>query len=149
VLEPAIPGTGAVKSYVLAAGGFVTVSGAPWLVLPPAPPGVGESLPTSTRIALYGAAMIAGALVCLLSGGVYARLRASTGPAVAAAGALVPLVFSALAAPTTPVQGTLAPTLRAGLVGLAVFGQVLVWLLLAAAHARLRPDGAGGQHAAT
>jgi hypothetical protein len=152
VLEPAIPGTGAVKSYVLAGAGFVTVSGAPWLVLPPVPPGVEESLPTSTRLALYGATMVAGALVCLLSGGVYARLRASTGPAVAAAGALVPfgpLALLALAAPTTAVQGTLAPTLRAGLVGLAVFGQVLVWLLLAAAHARLRPDGSGARHVAT
>jgi len=35
VLEPAIPGTGATKRYVLAAAGFVTVSGAPWLVSPP------------------------------------------------------------------------------------------------------------------
>jgi hypothetical protein len=148
VLEPAIPGTGAAKSYVLGAAGFVTVSGAPWLVLPPAPPGVEESLPVSTRLALYGAAMVVGALVCLLSGGVYARLRASNDRVIAALGALVPLALLALAAPTNPARGTLAPTLRAGLVGLSVFGQVLVWLLLAAAHARLRPNGST-RHAAT
>ena len=37
--EPAIPGEGATRSYLLGAAGFVTVSGAPWLVLPPLPPG--------------------------------------------------------------------------------------------------------------
>ncbi|MUV51689.1 CbtA family protein, partial [Haloarcula sp. CBA1122] len=39
-LEPAIPGSGATKRLALAGAGFLTVSGAPWLVLPPQPPGV-------------------------------------------------------------------------------------------------------------
>lgn len=33
LLEPAIPGPPGLKSYLLGAAGFVTVSGAPWLVL--------------------------------------------------------------------------------------------------------------------
>jgi hypothetical protein len=141
ILEPAVPGTGATKSYVLGAAGFVTVSGAPWLVLPPVSPGAPQSIPAGTRLLLYGGMMIAGALVCLLAGGVYNRLRRSNGHVTAAVGGLLPfglLAVPAAAAPTNTVQGALSPTLRAGLIGLFVFGQVLLWLVLAATHARLQ-----------
>jgi len=140
-LEPAVPGTGATKSYVLGAAGFVTVSGAPWLVLPPVSPGVRQSIPAGTRLPLYGGMMLAGALVCLLAGGVYSRLHQSNGRVVAAVGGMLPfglLAIPAVVAPTNTVQSALAPTLRAGLVGLFVFGQGLLWLVLAATHARLQ-----------
>ena len=144
-LEPAIPGRGATRSYVLALAGFGTVSGAPWLVLPPVAPGARQSLSVTTRLLLYGGMMAAGALACLLGGVVYDRLVGSRGRAVAAVGALLPfglLAIPAVLAPTNSVDGVLAPELRAGLTGLFVFGQVLLWLVLAAAHARFAPtDG--------
>ncbi|SEL24720.1 CbtA family protein [Haloferax larsenii] len=140
-LEPAIPGAGAAKSYAMGLAGFVTVSGAPWLVLPPASPGAQQSLPVSTRIPLYAGMMVAGALTCLLAGYVYNRLRASNGRGVAIVGGILPfglLAIPAVLAPTNTIQGALSPELRTGMTGLFVFGQVLVWLLLAATHAQLR-----------
>lgn len=145
LLEPALPGTGATRSYVLGAAGFLTVSGAPWLVLPPVPPGAEQSLPVDTRLALYAGMILAGASVCLLAGLVYRRLRGrGRRTVVAAAGALPPLALlagPAVLAPTNAVEVSLAPDLRAGLAGVTVFGQLLLWLALAAAHARLAPDG--------
>lgn len=140
-LEPTIPGTGAAKSYVLAAAGFVTVSGGPWLVLPPQPPGVGHALSAETRIVLYGGAMAAGALACLLAGVAYRRLRGTRGRTTAAIVAAVPLCLLAIPAvlsPANAVERSLPPELATGLTGLVVFGQALLWLLLAGTHARIR-----------
>ncbi|MEF8862513.1 MAG: CbtA family protein [Haloarculaceae archaeon] len=140
-IEPAIPGTGGVKSYLLAVAGFITVSGAPWLVLPPQPPGVEQAVPTETRIVLYGGMMLAGALVCLLSGVIYGRLRTARGRAIAAVVAVLPfglLVVPVVPAPVNSVESTLPPELATGLTGMIVFGQALLWLLLAGTHARLR-----------
>ncbi|WP_227380544.1 CbtA family protein [Haladaptatus halobius] len=139
-LEPAIPGTGGMKSYLLAVAGFVTVSGAPWLVLPPQPPGVEQALPTETRLILYGGMMVAGALVCLLAGFVFGRLRDANGRIIAAIIAVLPfglLVILAVLSPVNSVESSLPPELTAGLTGMIVFGQALLWLLLAGAHARL------------
>lgn len=138
-LEPAIPGTGAIESYLLGLAGFVTVSGAPWLVLPPVAPGAQQSIPVETRLPLYGGMMVAGALACVLSGYVYNRLVESNGRALATIGGLLPfglLAVPAFLAPTNTVEIALSPELAAGLTGLFVFGQVLVWLLLASAHAQ-------------
>lgn len=151
-LEPAIPGSGATKSFVLGAAGFITVSGAPWLVLPPAPPGVQQSLAVNTQLLLYGGMMVAGAVTCLLSGYVYNRVSASSGRLLAGVAALVP--FSLLAvptvlAPTNVVGGELSPDLQAGLIGLIVFGQALVWLALAASHALLRANDKSGSQPPT
>jgi hypothetical protein len=143
VIEPAIPGTGATKSYVLAAAGFVTVSGAPWLVLPPVAPGAEQSLPVATRLALYGGMMVAGGLACLAAGYAYSRIGESRGRVPAVLAAVLPLALlavPAVLAPSNAGQGGLPPALRTGLMGLSVFGQALVWLLLAAAHAQFRPD---------
>ena len=145
-LEPAIPGTGATKSYVLGAAGFVTVSGAPWLVLPPVAPGARQSIPVETRLLLYAGMMVVGALTCLLAGYGYNRLSASRGRVTAVVGAVCPfglLAVPALLAPTNAVDGTLSPELRAGLTGLFVFGQALLWLTLATAHAQFTPDSQG------
>lgn len=139
-LEPAIPGTGATKSYVLGAAGFVTVSGAPWLVLPPAAPGAEQSLPVETRLPLYAGMMVAGAFVCLLAGSVYNRASDAVGAASAAAVAMPPLALlavPAVLAPTNAVSGTLPADLRAGVTGMVVFGQALLWLVLAGTHAQL------------
>ncbi|WP_436930802.1 CbtA family protein [Halosimplex halobium] len=140
-LEPAVPGAGATKSYLLAAAGFVTVSGAPWLVLPPQPPGVAHALPTETRVVLYGGMMAAGALACLLAGSLYGRLRAARGRATAAVVATLPLCLLAVPtvlAPSNAVEHSLPAGLATGMTGVTVFGQVLLWLLLAGSHARFR-----------
>ncbi|MEF8872533.1 MAG: CbtA family protein [Haloarculaceae archaeon] len=144
-LEPAIPGSGAMKSYVLAAAGFVTVSGAPWLVLPPVPPGVEQSLATTPRLLWYGGMMVAGALVCLLSGYAYTRLSQSRGRLAGVTGALAAfglLAVPVLLAPPSAGQGTLPAALQNGLTGLVVFGQILLWLTLAATHAQLATHAA-------
>ena len=141
LFEPTIPGSEATRSYVLAAAGFLTVSGAPWLVLPPLPPGTEQSLGTDLRLALYGGMMLAGALVCLLSFAVYGRLQADHGSVVASVAALLPLGLLAvppLLVPTNGGQVALPATLSTGLTGTIVFGQALLWLLLAAAHTGLR-----------
>lgn len=141
LLEPAIPGQGATKSYLLGLAGFVTASGAPWLVLPPATPGAEQSLPVATRLALYGGMMVAGAAVCLLSGYIYNRLFVARSRPVAALAALAPLgllAIPATLAPTNTLDSALSPGLQAGLMGLVVFGQGLLWLSLAVAHARLQ-----------
>jgi predicted cobalt transporter CbtA len=67
VLEPAIPGAGDTQSYLLAAAGFVTVSGAPWLVLQPQPPGVEGALATDARMTIYAGMMVAGLVTCGLA----------------------------------------------------------------------------------
>lgn len=151
-LEPAIPGTGATKSFVLAAAGFITVSGAPWLVLPPASPGAQQSLAVNTRLLWYAGMMVAGAATCLLSGYVYKRVRASSADLLAGIAALVPfglLAIPTVLAPTNDVVGALGPDLKAGILGLIVFGQVLVWLALAASHALLRTSGESGSRPST
>lgn len=150
-LEPVIPGTGGTKSYLLAAAGFVTVSGAPWLVLPPRPPGVGQSLPTDTRILLYGGMMVVGALVCLSAALAYRRLQRTRGRLAAASVGVLPfglLAIPAVLSPANPVEGSLPPELATGLTGMIVFGQVVLWTLLAGGHARLGRRSADEQSSA-
>lgn len=141
LLEPILPGSGRLGSFLLAGMGFVSVSGAPWLALPPRP-GVEASLPAETRLALYGGMLVAGASLCLLALVAYDRLR-PRGRAVAAAAAglaLTPLAAAAALAPTPGGGSGLPSDLAAGLFGLTVFGQVLLWCCLAAVHASLRAD---------
>ncbi|MFC7075235.1 CbtA family protein [Haloarcula halophila] len=139
-LEPLLPGTGATKSVLLAAAGFLTVSGGPWLVLPPQPPGVEQSLPTDTRLLLYGGMMAATALVSLSAFVAYDRLRATRSRARSAVVAVVPyslLAVPVALVPTNGVANTVPAEVATGLTGLIVFGQVLLWLTLAGTHAWL------------
>ncbi|RDI70266.1 CbtA family protein [Halopelagius longus] len=138
-LEPAIPGTGGTKSYLLAVAGFVTASGAPWLALPPQI-GAEQSLPTDTRLLVYGGMMVAGAFVCLLSGFAYDRLRGEYGRATAAVVAVFPfglLAIPVALAPSNSVESALPSEFAVGLTGMVVFGQALLWLVLAGTHALL------------
>jgi len=140
-LEPAIPGTGATKRYVIAAAGFVTVSGAPWLVLPPQPAGVEAALPTGTRILWYGGMVAAGAAVCLLAGYAYNRLTArGAGRPTVALAALAPFALLAVpvaVAPATAAAGDAPAGMVAAYRGFVVFGQATLWFVLASAHAWL------------
>lgn len=138
-LEPAIPGPPGVQSALVAAGGFVTISGAPWLVLPPQPPGVEQALSVDTRLVLSVGLMVAGFVACLAAGALYTRFRArGRSQAFLAAGLpLLGLVSLALLAPANPVTGALPDSLVAAFRAQVLFGQVLVWGLLAGVHARL------------
>ncbi|PSQ03683.1 hypothetical protein BRC97_13265 [Halobacteriales archaeon QS_6_71_20] len=158
LLEPIVPGRAGVDSYVFGLAGFLTVSGAPWLVLPPTVPGVERALDPTMGSLLYVGLVLAGGVACVAGMAAYDRLRPEWSRSAATLAATAPyglLVVAAAAAPTdglaTATESALEPALASGLVGVVVFGQALVWLLLAAVHARLRddarptdrPDGSG------
>ncbi|CQH53164.1 CbtA family protein [Halobacterium hubeiense] len=149
-LEPAIPGAADTKRYVLAAAGFLTVSGAPWVLFPPQPPGVSQSLPTDARLLWYGAMMVTGAVASAAA--VYAYRRASRAfptPAAAVLAlaplALVPAV--ALLAPantvTSPVPDAFASAFRA----VTAVGQLGLWVVTASAHVWLGRRADDASHA--
>jgi len=139
-LEPIIPGTGATKQALLGVGGFVTVSGAPWLVLPPQPPGVESTLPTDIQMLGYAGMMVAGALVCLCSALTYDRLERDYGKRIAGVVAVVPfslLLIPVVLVPETTGASAIPGELAAGLLGTVVFGQLLLWSVLAATQYHL------------
>lgn len=146
-LEPAIPGVAGTKSYLLAAAGFITVSGAPWLVLPPQPPGIEQALPTDVRIAWYLIMMVTGALTCGLSGYAYTRIRmrysrnAGVLGAIAVLG-LIPVVAGF--APVNPASGPIPSEIVAVFRTITGMGQIGLWVVLASTHAwLLRRDQTG------
>lgn len=138
-LEPVLPGAEDTRSHLLGAAGFLTVSGAPWLVLPPQPPGVEGGLATDAGLVWYAGAMLAGALACGLSGFVYTRYR-RRGRSRAFAAASVPLLSLLalpLAAPASTATATVPTALVAAFRALVVLGQLSLWVVLASAHAWL------------
>jgi predicted cobalt transporter CbtA len=139
VLEPAVPGRGAVPSYLLGVAGFVTVSGGPWLVFPPQPPGVEHALATDVRIAWYAAMMVAGALACGLAVAASRRLgrRHSTLGLVGALAALALVPAVAALAPANPVSGGPPADFVATYRVTVVAGQAGLWVALASTHAWL------------
>lgn len=141
LLEPVVPGGAGVRSYLLGAAGFVTVSGAPWLALPPRPAGVEATLPTDVRLAWYAGMMVLGALACGLAGYAYARVGQTRGRPLALAAAAAPLAFllvpSLLAPAPAPGHGALPDALVAAFRGVVLFGQVGLWAVLAGTHAWL------------
>ncbi len=142
-LEPAIPGTEKMKSYVLALAGFITISGAPWLVFPPQPPGVTQTLSPEVRITWYLIMMIAGAMACGLSGTVYNQVRLPRGRLTALAGALVPftIVFViAMLGPANSTTGSIPDDLATIFLVTTIGGQIGIWFVLATAHAWLRTN---------
>lgn len=139
LLDPALPGKADTRSYLLGAFGFVTVSGAPWVALPPRPPGVEAALGTQARLGIYVGMMVLGALACV--GVIRAYRRYRNGDLAVALG------IGVIAVLVVPVVGTLVPTgiahspipdaLAAGFRWTVVFGQVMLWLVLASTHAWL------------
>jgi hypothetical protein len=139
LLEPALPGSGVSKRLGLAGAGFLTVSAAPWLVLPPQPPGVEQALLTETRLVWYGGMMVAGALVALTAG-LLARTTAGQRLPVRIAATLAPLALLAIPvtlAPVNAVHGEVPAALVAAYRWTVVFGQALLWATLAGVHAWL------------
>lgn len=141
--EPLLPGGPVTKRLVLAAAGFVTVSGAPWLVLPPQAPGVEQSLATGVRTTWYAGMMVAGAGVSALAVFVYRTLR-DRRIALRVVASLAPLSLLAIPvvlAPTNAVHGDVPAGLVAAFRWTVVFGQVALWTSLAGVHAWLGESG--------
>lgn len=137
-LEPAVPGAAETKSYVLGTAGFVTVSGAPWLVFPPQPPGMEQALATEVRIGWYLVMMATGALACGLAAYAYTHLRARHSRTLAVVGACGPLGLipvMAFVAPANPVSGAVPARLAFVFRTVTAAGQVGLWFVLATAHA--------------
>ena len=144
LLEPALPG-GRGKPYLLAGAGFLTVSGAPWAVLPPTTPGMEHLLGSELRLALYGGLMLLGAGVGAASLVAYGRVTASRGRPAGLVAAAVPL--AGLAAVLTLTSAPYAGTAPSGEIVtvyrvLVAGGQVGLWSLVAAAYVRF--DGVFG-----
>lgn len=141
LLEPALPGGQPFRPYILAGAGFLTVSGVPWLVLPPAVPGAEHVLSVHTRLVLYGGLVCVGAMLstgCLLT---YQKLAQRTTGWYALAGSLGPLVaVMATVAVMTPglTTGTAdMPALTAAFRSTTVLAQASLWALLAGGYAHL------------
>lgn len=138
LFEPALPG-GEHRAYVLAGAGFLTVSAAPWLVLPPMGAGTETVLAIGPRLVVYAGMMAVGAVAAVAAVVAYNRL-AARGRTVALAGAAVPLLVLAgigAVAPSVVVTGDAPAELVAAFGWLVAFGQVSLWALLAAAFVRL------------
>jgi len=152
LLEPAIPGRADTKSYLLGAAGFVTLSGAPWLFVPPQPPGVEAALAVEARLAYYALGMALGAAACALSALGWTRWRTRHGRVVAGLAALAPpavLVGLAILAPGLSVAGPVPEGLAAAFRGIVAVGQVGLWLVMAGTHAWLLARRPGDETSAT
>ncbi|RZH66908.1 CbtA family protein [Natrinema altunense] len=133
-LEPALPGRGRVKTYVLAGAGFLAVSLAPWLVLPPTTPGAEQAFDPTFRSALYAGMMAVGAVVA--AGSIYGYRRVSTrsrpiGVVTAAVPIVALVAITAVAAPTIVEIGAMPAELVAAFRGLTVLSQAALWALVA------------------
>lgn len=144
LLEPALPG-GRAKPYALAGAGFLAVSGAPWLALPPTPPGADQLLSPGLRLAIYGGMMLLGALAAATALLAYDRLapRRRSEALVAAAVPLAALVAVAAVVPAN-LGGGVPADLAAAFRWLVAFGQAGLWTLIAAAFVRLEGVFEGG-----
>lgn len=145
-LEPTLPESALSGRFALAGAGFVTVSGASWLVLPPGAPGVEAALGTDIRLTLYAGAMVAGALASGAALLAWSRLR-TRGTVAGVAGALAPFALLLVVAALLPIGATGAsPTgaLARTVSGVVVFGQIGLWTAIALSHAHFSASGTGG-----
>lgn len=138
LLEPALPG-GDLRSYVLAAAGLVTVSLAPWSLLPPAAPGVEHLLSTDTRLLLYAGMMLVGAATSAASVYIYSRTRGEAGRLRALAAGAAPLAVLPLVAVAAPelYAGGADPYLAGSFAWMVAFGQAALWMGIASTFDRL------------
>lgn len=152
LLEPALPGRGDVKAYVLAGVGFFSVSVTPWLVFPPAAPGAVYQYPIDTRIAVYLGLVVVGIGLSAAAIGAYKRFaprHVGLGVLAGSAPILVAVVVLPVLAPTAATHPDLPADLVAAYRGLVVLSQAALWLLLAGAFTRLRRWADGDRSAAS
>ena len=140
-LEPALPGRGDVKAYVLAGAGFLSVSATPWLALPPAAPGAVHQYPIDSRLAAYLGFVVAGIVLSAVAIGAYNRFaqrHVGVGILAAAAPILATAVVLSILTPTVATHPTLPADLVAAYRGLVVLSQAALWLLIAGTFTRLQ-----------
>jgi len=142
-LEPTLPGTRTVRAYVLAGAGFLTMSAVPWLVMPPAIPGVESAYGTDVRLVAYAGLMLLGALVAASSVLGYRKTRRhGRERLLAVAVAAVPLVVVALVLPAvTPTVvggGEIPGELVAAFRGMVALSNVALWAIIAGSYAWLQ-----------
>ncbi|MEF8807482.1 CbtA family protein [Natronomonas sp.] len=139
LVEPALPDRGG--SYLLGLAGFLTVSGVPWLVLPPAAPGVETSLAIGTSRYLYVGLMATGAVGCLAAGVTFHRLsgRGNALAGIAGLAVFATIVGAAVIVAPSPIYESVLPaSFEALYIGAITVGQLGLWGITAAAHARLK-----------
>jgi hypothetical protein len=139
LLEPAVPGAGDTPVHLLGAAGLLVVSGAPWLAVPPQPPGVEGLAPTAHGL-WYGGAMLTAAVACLAAGGLYRRLSAARDRRVAALVAALPMAALLVLPVASPAAGA-ANAFTAAYRGVVLAGQVGLWLALTTTFARFHRRG--------
>lgn len=145
LVEPALPDRG--QSYLLGLASFLTVSGVPWLVLPPAAPGVETSLAIGPSRYLYAGLMVTGAVGCLAAGATYHRFsdRGNAVAGVAGVAVFAAIVGAAvLVAPSPTYESALPASFESLYVGAIVVGQLGLWGITAATHARLKSSYRSG-----
>jgi hypothetical protein len=140
-VEPALPGRGDLRAFVLAGAGFFSVSVTPWLALPPAVPGAENLYGIDTRLVMYLALVAVGLAVSAAAILAYNRLsRRHVGFGIVAGA--VPLLAAVVLIPALTPTIVTNPDLSADLVaayrGLVVLSQAALWLLIAAAFTRFR-----------
>lgn len=151
VFEPALPGTGRVSAFVLAGAGFLTVSGTPWLVLPPATPGAEQAFGTNPRLAIYVGLMVLGAIVAAASIVAYNRTTERTANryyavALAAVPVVATIAIVPVVTPTIVTAGEMPPNLVAAVQGLTALSQAGLWAIVASGFSWLdsRPESTDG-----
>ena len=152
LLEPALPGSAGVRSYVLAGAGFLTVSGVPWLALPPAAPGAVHQYPIGVRMQAYVGLMLLGAITAAAAVLAYQRgARRHVGLGVVAGAVPIVVVAAALtvAAPTVTTYPDHPADLVAAYQGLAVLTQAGIWSLVAGAFNALSRREPGAENEST
>lgn len=138
LFEPGLPG-GELRPYVLAGAGFLTVSVAPWTVLPPATPGMEPLYGSSLRVPLYLGLAGIGGLVAATSVLGYARAIRTRGRATGVFVASLPLValgVLSIAAPPTLTGGGAPAGLSAAFRWLVGLSQAGLWALIAVVFRR-------------
>lgn len=144
LLEPALPGSDEARSYVLAGAGFLTVSGVPWLALPPAAPGAVHEYPIGVRMQAYVGLVVLGAITAAAAVLAYkrgARRHVGLGVVAGAAPILVVAAVLAVAAPTVTTYPEHPADLVAAYQGLTILTQAGLWLLVAGSFNALRRRG--------
>lgn len=141
LFEPALPGSDAVKSYILAGAGYLTVSVTPWLALPPAAPGAEQLYGIETRLAIYVGLVALGALVSAAAISGYTQIAPRHRALGVLAGA-IPIVSIVIVVPLVSPSIVTHPDLPVALYStyqaLAALSQAAIWLLLAATFNGLR-----------
>ncbi len=152
LFEPALPGSSGVKSYVLAGAGFLTVSGVPWLVLPPAAPGAEHAYAIGPRLGIYVGLAVLGAITAAGAVAAYNRGRRRHAGLGFLAGAVPILVVAGvltLTAPTVTTHPGLSGDLVTAYQGLAVLSQAALWLVIAGGFNAVRRRESGSETEST